>query len=144
MKAALTADGLMECKQDESKIGPCATHFCFLHHPVVWLPLLLSEKAAPGAGPCPFSSPVRAAALSLHLSSLAPAPEADTPAVEQELRAAEAALEILVVLITLDQVFQAWSRLLERRNGMVSHTVFQHVFFSSCFLATAVAPLIKG
>lgn len=106
----------MECKQKESKIGPCATHFCFLHHPVVWLPQLLSEKAAPGAGPCPFSSPVGAAALSLHPSSLAPVPEADTPAAEQGRGAGEAALEILVVLITLAQVSQALSLLLERRN----------------------------
>lgn len=109
----------------------------------MWLPLLLSEKAAPGAGPCPFSSPARVAALSLHLSSLSPVPEADTPAVEQEPRAGEAALEILVVLITPAQVFQALSLLSERRNGLVSHTVFQHVFFF-CFLATAAAPLIKG
>lgn len=134
----------MECKQEESKIGPWATHFCFLHHPVVWFPLLLSEEAAPGAGPRPFSSPVRAAALSLHLSSLAPVPEADTPAVEQEPRAGEAALEILVALITLAQVFQALSLLLERRNGLVPHTMFQHVFFFSYFLATAAAPRING
>lgn len=111
---------------------------------MVWLPLLLSEKAAPGAGPCPFSSPVRAVALSLHLSSLAPVPEAGTPAAEQEPRAGEAALEILVVLITLAQVFQALSLLLERTNRLVPHTVFQHVFFFCYFLATAAAPLIKG
>lgn len=118
----------MECKQEESKTGPCATHFCFLHHPVVWFLLLLSEKAAPGAGPCLVSSPVKAVPLSLHLSSLAPVPEADTPAVEREPEAGEAALEILVVLIILAQVFRALSLLLERRNGPVLHSV------SACIL----------
>lgn len=106
----------MECKQEESKIGPCVTHFCFRHHPVAWLPLVVSEKASPGAGPCHFSSPVRASAPSLHLSSWAPVPEADTPAVVQESQAGEAALEILVVPITLAQVFQALSLLLEKKN----------------------------
>lgn len=105
----------MECKQEESKTGLCVTHFCCLRHLVAWLPLLPSERAAPGAGPCPFSSPVRADALSLHLSSLAPVPEADIPAVEQELRAGEAALEILVDLTILAQVFQALSLLLEEK-----------------------------
>lgn len=110
----------------------------------MWLPPLLSEKAAPGAGPCLFSSPARAAALSLHLSSLAPVPEADTPAVEQGPRAGEAALEILVVLIALALAFQALTPLLERRNGLVPHIVFQYVFFFCYLLATAAAPLIKG
>lgn len=58
---------------------------------------------------------MRADALSLHLSSLAPAPEADIPAVEQELRAGEAALEILVDLTILARVFQALSLLLEEK-----------------------------
>lgn len=114
---------------------------------MVWVPQLLSEKAVPGAGlclfPCPFSSPERAVALSLHLSSLALVPEVDTPAVGQELRAAEAALEILVVLISLAQVFQALYLLLERRNRLLPRTVLRHVFSFSCFLATAAA-LIKG
>lgn len=104
----------MECEQEESKTGLCVTHFCCLRHLVAWLPLLPSERVAPGAGPCPFSSPVRADALSLHLSSLAPVPEADIPAVEQELRAGEA-LEILVDLTILAQVFQALSLLLEEK-----------------------------
>lgn len=105
----------MECEQEESKTGLCVTHFCCLRHLVAWLPLLPSERVAPGAGPRPFSSPVRADALSLHLSSLAPVPEADIPAVEQELRAGEAALEILVDLTILAQVFQALSLLLEEK-----------------------------
>jgi len=102
---------------------------------VVWLPLLPSEKAAPGACPCPSSSPVRAAVLSLHLFSLAPVLEAGTPAVEQDLRPGEAALEILVVLVTLAQVFQALSLLLEKRNGLVPNTVLQHVLFVVLFSA---------
>ena len=134
----------MECKQEESKTGPRATHFCFLHPPVVWLPLPVSAKAAPGAGPCPFSSPARVDALSLHLSSLAPALEAGTPAAGQEPKPGEAALEILVVLITLAQFFQALSLLLERRNGLIPHTALQHMFFVCYFLATAAAPLRKG
>lgn len=134
----------MECKQEESKTGPCVTHFCFLHHLVAWLPLPPSERAAPGAGPCPFSSPVKVDALSLHLSSLAPVPEADIPAVEQELRAAEAALEILVDLTILAQVFQVLSLLLERRNQLVSQKNVWAGFFFSCFLAFAAVLLIKG
>lgn len=110
---------------------------------MVWLLLVVSEKASPGAGPCHFSSPVRASAPSLHLSSWAPVPEADTPAVAQESQAGEAALEILVVPITLARVFQALSLLLEKRNGLVPHTGFHLVFFFY-FLATAAEALIKG
>lgn len=134
----------MESNQEESQIGLSATHFCFLHLPVVWLPLLLSEEASPGACPCPFSSPARAVALSLHLFSLTPALEAGTPAVEQELKAGQAALEIQVVLVTLAQVFQALPLLLEKRNRLVPHTTLQHIFCFCYFLATATACLQKS
>lgn len=112
---------------------------------MAWLPLLPSERAAPGTGPCPFSSPVKADALSLHLSSLAPVPEADIPPVEQELRAGEAALEILVDLTALAQVFQALSLLLERRNELVSHkNVLAGEVFFLLFSGPCRMLLLKG
>lgn len=86
---------------------------------------------------------MRAAVLSLHLFSLAPVLEAGTPAVEQDLRPGEAALEILVVLVTLAQVFQALSLLLEKRNGLVPNTVLQY-FLLCCFLLSTHVHLRKG
>lgn len=111
---------------------------------MVWLPLLPSAKAAPGACPSPFSFPVRDAVLSLHLFSLAPVLQAGTPAVEQDLRPGEAALEILVVLVTLAQVFQALSLLLEKKNDLFQIQCFSMYFFLCCFLLNTNVHLRKG